>query len=117
MPDLFLIAAALAAGAQPAIVAEPARARRTLAGYVSRADYPAAALRAREQGRVAVALGIGPDGRVSDCKITASAGSALDSATCRILRSRARYSPARDSKGNPVPGSDAGELRWTLPAS
>jgi hypothetical protein len=37
-------------------------------------------------------------------------------ATCRILRGRARYAPARDAAGNPTTGSDSGHVRWRLPA-
>jgi TonB family protein len=94
-----------------------ARPQAPLASYAMEGDYPAAAIRNREQGRVAVALVIGPEGRVTACTIIASSGSAaLDAATCRILRSRARYAPARDARGNPVPDHDRGELTWTLPA-
>ena len=94
-----------------------ARSRYPLSRYIARADYPAAALRNREQGRIAFALGIGADGRVNACRITASSGSAaLDSTTCRIMRSRARYTPARDARGVPVPDVDVGEFSWTLPA-
>ena len=108
-----LIAVAFAAAAPIPTKAEP---RAPLAHYVSTADYPPAALRNREQGRVAFALGIGADGRVNACRITASSGSAaLDSATRRIMRSRARYTPATDMRGMPVPDADVGELNWTLP--
>ena len=100
----------------PAAAPIDALPRYPLASYVARADYPRAALRNREQGRVGFALGIGADGRVNACRITASSGSAaLDAATCRIMRSRARYTPARDAQGNPVPDRDRGELNWTLP--
>jgi periplasmic protein TonB len=64
-----------------------------------------------------VRLDIGPDGRVSACTITGSSGSsALDSATCRILRSRARFSPATDSSGAKVSDSMTQRIRWQIPA-
>jgi protein TonB len=101
----------------PAAAATGAQARYPLSSYVARADYPAAALRNREQGRVGFALGIGADGRVNACRITASSGSAaLDGTTCRIMRSRPRYTPARDARGVAVPDVDVGEISWTLPA-
>src|SRR5688500_19922349 len=69
---------------------EPARARANLGSLVSSDDYPASALRAREEGVTGFRLEIGPNGRVSGCTITQSSGSAaLDSATCRLLTSRA----------------------------
>lgn len=103
--------------APPAIrFSPPQRARANLGSYFSADDYPAAALRANEQGTTGFRLTIGPNGRVSDCQVTASSGSAaLDQASCRILRSRARYTPARDSDGNPTSGSDSGRVTWRLP--
>ena len=97
--------------------AEPARARANLASYFSADDYPAAALRDGAQGRVAVSLEVGPDGRVTNCVVTQSSGSAaLDSTTCRIIRSRARYTPARDAQGQAVPGNHEATITWQLPA-
>jgi TonB family protein len=94
----------------------PERTRANLASYFSDDDYPAVALRAEEEGTVSFRLTIDADGRVADCQVTASSGSAaLDSATCRILRSRARYSPARDARGRPTIGSDAARVTWRLP--
>lgn len=99
----------------PRTVAPPRRVRANLNSYISMDDYPASALRANEQGTASVRLVIGPNGRVIDCLVTASSGSsALDQATCRIMRSRARYVPARDSQGNPTTGTDAGRISWRL---
>ena len=98
-------------------VLPPQRARANLGSYFSGDDYPAAALRAGEQGTSSFRLSIGPNGRVTDCVITVSSGStSLDQAACRIMRSRARYTPARDSYGNPTTGSDSGRVTWRLPA-
>lgn len=84
-------------------------------GLFSADDYPAAALRAEEQGQVSYRLTIGPDGRVSDCAIRGSSGSAaLDAATCRILSRRARFVPARDPAGIPVPDSRDGRIDWVI---
>jgi protein TonB len=95
----------------------PQRARANLNSYFSADDYPAAALRGNDQGTTGFRLTIGPNGRVADCAVTSSSGSAaLDQATCRILRSRARYTPARDSSGNPTSGTDSGRVTWRLPS-
>jgi TonB family protein len=84
---------------------------------LSNEDYPAAALRGEEEGRVRYRLAIGADGRVSNCTITASSGSAaLDAATCRIMRARTRFTPARDAAGHPAPDSRAGQIVWVLQA-
>lgn len=93
-----------------------ARARAELDSYFSADDYPAAALRDAAQGPVGVELDVSPDGRVAACRVVRSSGSAsLDSATCRILRSRARYQPARDAQGALVPDRDTATITWTLP--
>lgn len=95
---------------------EPARARANLASYVSDADYPAAAIRGEEQGTTRFRLAVGPDGKVRDCTVTGSSGSsALDSATCRIMKARARFTPARDGSGNPTGDTVANAIRWVLP--
>lgn len=94
----------------------PGSQRSNLGSYFSRDDYPRTALRNREQGRVAFRLSIGHNGRVTDCVVTASSGSAaLDEVTCRILRERTRYQPARDAEGNPTTGNDEGSITWVLP--
>jgi protein TonB len=96
---------------------EPARAKGNLPALFSTDDYPASALRNEEAGTTTVRLDIGPDGRVSACSVTGSSGSsALDSATCRILRSRARFSPATDSSGAKVSDSMSQRIRWQIPA-
>jgi protein TonB len=95
---------------------EAAHARANLASYVSDADYPSSAIRAEEQGTTRFRLLVGPDGRVTDCAVTGSSGSSsLDSATCRIMRSRARFAPARDGSGNPTSDSVASSIHWVLP--
>ena len=95
---------------------ESARARANLASYVSAADYPSSALRNEEQGTTRFRLTVGPDGRVADCTITSSSGSsALDATTCRLMKSRARFVPARDSEGQPVADTATSAVRWVLP--
>ena len=71
----------------------------------------------RSRARPASASTSAPTARVSGCTVTASSGSAaLDSATCRLLRSRARFTPATDSTGAKTSDSVSGRIRWVLPA-
>ena len=78
--------------------------------------YPPAAQRAGAQGRVVARLTVGTDGRVADCSVTSSSGNDdLDSTTCRIARSRVRFSPAKDDSGNPIQSSYTLPVRWVLP--
>lgn len=89
---------------------------QSLPTLFSNADYPAAALRAGQQGLVAFTLAIGTTGRVENCTVARSSGSiALDTATCSILGRRARFFPARDSRGNAIPGTAQGRIKWVLP--
>jgi protein TonB len=79
-------------------------------------DYPSAALQARQQGTVRFRLTVSSEGRVTYCTILQSSGhSILDASTCRLMRSRARFTPATDSNGNPVPSSIDEQYTWKLP--
>jgi protein TonB len=80
---------------------ESARARGDVRSLFSSDDYPASAQSAGAEGSAQAQLTIGPDGRVVGCSLVRSTGNgALDSATCNILRRRAKFTPARDSSGN-----------------
>ncbi|KUR73595.1 hypothetical protein AQZ52_01075 [Novosphingobium fuchskuhlense] len=84
--------------------------------WVSPSDYPSSALHRGQQGVTGFELTISPDGRVRDCRITRSSGSAdLDAATCARVSERARFNPARDEHGNPVVGRYANKIRWQIP--
>ena len=88
----------------------------TVASRLTDADYPPEALARREQGTAVIILSISATGDVKDCAVFASSGSqALDAATCRIARERARFRPGRDAAGNPVPDRLMQRVRWTLP--
>jgi protein TonB len=98
------------------VISQAARAKGSLPSLFSTDDYPQSSIRNEEQGTTAVRLTISTDGRVTDCSITQSAGStALDNATCNIIRRRARYTPAKDQAGNPITGTDSARIRWELP--
>ncbi|MCF2514490.1 energy transducer TonB [Sphingomonas sp. G124] len=100
----------------PPRVSQAAKAKANLTSLFSTDDYPQSAIRNEEQGTTAVRLSIGTDGRVTDCSITGSSGSsALDAATCNILRRRARFTPAKDQAGNPISDTFSQRIRWELP--
>jgi protein TonB len=94
----------------------PQRAKANLAVYFTEQDYPASAIRKEEQGSVAFRLAVSRLGRVTECQIVESSGSStLDATTCRLLRSRARFIPAKDASGNQVPDTSSGRIKWVLP--
>lgn len=87
----------------------------SLSTLFSNDDYPASALSSGEQGMVQAMLEIDESGRVMDCTVTRSSGSAaLDSATCSILRRRARFVPARDEGGQAVTDQMSTSIVWRL---
>jgi protein TonB len=86
----------------------------SLQGLISSDDYPPSALDNNEQGSVQVALTIGPSGRVAGCSPSGSASATLKSATCRLLTSRARFSPAQDANGNPMTSSYSQTIVWRI---
>jgi TonB family protein len=99
----------------PKDVSGAVRARANLASYVSNDDYPQDALNREEQGTVGFRLEVDQAGKVSRCIVTASSGSfSLDSATCRIMTARARFSPAINDLGQPVRDSVNSRIRWQL---
>lgn len=88
---------------------------REVSGGISADDYPAAAIRAGQQGTVRVRYEVGVGGRVTDCTVMASSGSAaLDSATCSLIVRRYRYRPATRG-GIPVASSMTRRITWRLP--
>lgn len=97
-------------------IVRPPQWRRDAQAYIAPADYPASARARGEQGWVAFTLQVGPDGRVRQCMVSGSSGStALDSATCMIMRRRAHFTPAVDGQGMPAAWAASGEVEWRLP--
>lgn len=79
-------------------------------------DYPAPALRAGAQGRVAAMVTVSAQGRASACAVTQSSGSPLlDETWCLILARRGRFTPARDARGKATEGSSEKSIIWRLP--
>ncbi|HEX8572280.1 MAG TPA: TonB family protein [Allosphingosinicella sp.] len=116
---LIGIAAAAAAAPPEAppylAVPRPPWPRVMLHHLLSSDDYPAAALRNEESGDTDFRLAVGRDGRVTACAITGSSGSsALDSATCRLMKARALFDPARSRSGRPLAGRFDGRISWRL---
>jgi protein TonB len=99
----------------PVKTVPPRSAVGDLQGLFRGGDYPSQAIERDEQGSVTVRLTIGTNGRVSACNVTSSSGSrTLDNATCRVLQSRAKFTPARDNRGNPTTDTLSQRIRWVL---
>lgn len=80
--------------------------------------YPDEAKAAGIQGRTEFQLQLDAKGRVTECDIAASSGSALlDSTTCALLVSNGRFKPAHDANGRDVPGIWHSAMVWRLAAA
>ena len=101
----------------PPRISKAAGVKGNIGPYFGDDSYPSAAIRAEAEGRVQVRLQVGADGRVSDCTVTGSSGNRdLDSTTCRIFKSRVRYTPAKDQNGNPIASAVTPPgISWRLP--
>ncbi|PLK26267.1 energy transducer TonB [Novosphingobium sp. TH158] len=100
----------------PSPYARPVRPKGNPAYWVTSVDYPAEALREEVSGVARFRLIVGTDGRVTQCEIMATSGSAaLDATTCNLVTRRARFDPARDEAGNPTVGTYWNAVRWVIP--
>ena len=92
-----------------------ARPLTSPAFWLSFGDYPPDSLRAKEQGAVGTRIDIARDGKVTSCSIISSSGfPRLDEQTCNIVRRRARYRPAQDANGEPIPSFSILRFRWQV---
>jgi len=79
-------------------------------------DYPMQAIEENGSGIVSAILLIDADGRVADCTLTKTSGvAALDSQTCAVFKTRARYQPAKGPDGRPRRSFNKVRVRWELP--
>jgi protein TonB len=109
-PSTVTIITRCSGGAAAAVALAPPQA------WITSDDYPRRPLRLGQEGRVGVEYVIGTEGRVADCRVTASSGvSDLDAATCDLLFRRASFTPARDAAGCPVASRHTLRIRWQIP--
>ncbi|UVO52190.1 energy transducer TonB [Sphingomonas sp. SUN019] len=88
---------------------------RQTKGRISDRDYPEAAADAGNSGTVEVRYVVATDGRVPECSVVRSSGSAiLDETTCRLIRERFRFKPSRDVSGRPVASVIVQNHIWTV---
>ena len=100
----------------PAAAQTPPMPLENPGNWVTSEDYPVDALRNDQEGVVRFKLVVGPDGVPVSCTIRESSGTAtLDEVACILLQQRARFSPARDEKGQPTTGSFSNAVRWVIP--
>ncbi len=90
--------------------------RSAPSGWITQRDYRSSWIRREITGIASFSLGIGTNGRVTNCSITRSTGhDVLDDATCKLISKRARFNPAKDRNGDIVAGNFSSAVRWQLP--
>lgn len=88
---------------------------RLITNALDQTGYPAAALRARQEGTTVVRLTIGTDGRVERCSVRDGSGSsALDQAACEGMR-RSVFRPGRSAGGRLARVDLDLPIAWRLP--
>ncbi len=105
-------------GPSPSPLADPIGAvpRGNPGGWVTTSDYRTRWINEGLTGIASFTLKIDASGKVSDCAITKSTGhDVLDGATCRLLERRARFTPARNGKGEKVAGTYSSSINWQIP--
>lgn len=94
---------------------EAARPVVELGALFGPADYPGVAVRRKQTGTSRIMLLIDESGAVKDCTLTEASGVAvLDSITCLVILSRARFLPALGPDGKPAKSAYRQQITWRL---
>ncbi|MBL4716958.1 MAG: energy transducer TonB [Erythrobacter sp.] len=78
-------------------------------------QYPRLAERDGIEGSVTVLVQVASDGTVTNCEVKESSGSAeLDQAACNGIARYAKFAPATNSEGEPIPGEYSTTIVYSL---
>ena len=103
-------------GAGPGGGGVVARRAEKIAGELKTKDFPRSGAGERDGRFIIVRYDVAADGRVRNCRVVQSSGSAeADAITCRLIEKRFRYRPAQDAAGNPVPDQTGWKQWWWRP--
>jgi len=92
------------------------KAVKTAGDITSERDYPKATRALRLGTSVTVALTVGTDGRVTDCRIHKASGDPqADAITCKLATERFRFRPATDQTGSPMESTYGWQQRFFAP--
>lgn len=92
-----------------------AQRARQVDGFITLADYPAAARRTGAQGTTHIRYTVKPDGRADACEVVRSSGhSLLDQVTCRLAVRRFVFRPALDRAGQKVTETRTDRFAWRV---
>lgn len=97
----------------PAILPVPQTSPGT---WVNSSDFPSSDLRTSTNAIVNFRLMVNEVGRVTACKIQeATQNEKLSQVTCNLMTQRAKFAPAVNAAGRPVPGYYINSVRWVVP--
>lgn len=102
-------------GVDPAVIKTPARPASDPGRWLTTNDYPRNALTEYKGGLVNFRLSVDLIGKPSQCSVQRAVNESLFAqATCKILMKRAKFSPALDAEGRPVPGFFISSVRFQI---
>lgn len=102
---IMMLAAAITAQNGPAGEQATPPHLRNLDRLTTYQDYPMESLRAGEAGIVSLVLHVSADGKITSCDVTESSGfERLDTTTCSLVKSRAKFDPGKDAVGAAIAG-------------
>jgi len=90
-----------------------AQAPRLVGDFLTDADYPKLARRAGQDGRVLLTVFIEADGHVREARLVKGSYPVLNNVALEKIRT-ARFEPARDAAGRPVPSKVLLPIRFEL---
>lgn len=90
-----------------------AQAPRWVEGFITDADYPKLARKAGQDGRVLLLVFIEADGHVREARVAKGSYPALNQVALDKVKA-ARFEPARDAAGRPVPAKVLLPIRFEL---
>ncbi len=94
---------------------QPSRPKQPLRQFFSRGTFPTLALQSGNTGTVGVSLMIDEAGKVRDCMVEETSGFAtLDSTSCYVISSRARFEPAVGTDGKSAKSAYFQRIHWQI---
>jgi TonB family protein len=96
-------------------ITTPATPKQSLHDLFTGRDYPLVAIHDNEQGAVALTFLVDEHGGVSDCTVDETSGiPVLDTMSCYVISSRARFTPALGPDGKPVRSAYSERIVWRI---